>query len=251
MELSLAAEQALCRARLYRPARNTYHRLANRAYYAERVGARRFLQQFVTRGTTVFDVGANRGVMAELFLELGAGRVVAVEPHPGLAATIRRRYPSVHVVEAAIGREPGTGTLHVGRDNLHSTLSDEWAESLSDRFSGTLTVPVVTLAELICEHGVPGFVKVDVEGYEDAALSTIREPVAALSFEYQTSSLEITERCIAQLAGLGDYEFGASLGEELRLDTDWTSADALLEYLTGRRVAQTEAHGDVYARLKV
>ena len=240
----------LCRARLYRPARNTYQRLLNRPYYAERVGARRFLRQFITRGMTVFDIGANRGVMAERFLELGAGRVVAVEPHPGLAATIRRRYPRVHVVEAAIGREPGTATLHVGRDDLHSTISGEWAEKVSDRFEETLSVPVVTLAELLGEHGKPGFVKVDVEGYEDAALSTLAEPVAALSFEYQCSSLAIAERCLAHLAGVGDYEFAASLGEELRLDTPWMGADSVREYLDVRLLAQADAHGDVYARLR-
>ena len=250
MGRSLAAEQVLCRARLYRPARNTYHRLVNRSYHAERVSARYFLQQFVTRGMTVFDIGANRGLMAERFMELGAGHVVAVEPHPGLAATIRRRYAGVHVVEAAIGREPGTATLHVGRDDLHSTISRDWAELVGDRFVNTVDVPVVTLAELISEHGMPGFVKVDVEGYEDAALSTMQEPVAALSFEYQCSSVAITERCLTQLMGVGEYEFAGSLGEELRLDTEWTSADGLLEYLAGRRVGQADAHGDVYARVK-
>ena len=240
----------MCRARLYRPARNTYQRLLNRPYYAERVGARRFLRQFVPRGATVFDVGANRGLMAERFLELGATRVVAVEPHPGLAATIRRRYPSVHVVEAAIGREPGTATLHVGHDDLHSTISGDWAELVNDRFETTLTVPVVTLADLIVEYGTPGFVKVDVEGYEDAVLSTLGKPVSALSFEYQCPNLSIAERCVGHLAELGDYEFAASLGEELRLDTAWMTADGLVGYVHGRRRGQADAHGDVYARLK-
>jgi hypothetical protein len=54
-----------------------------RSYYQPRQQARRFFRPFVPTDGLVFDLGANRALRAELFLELGA-RVVAVEPIPRL-----------------------------------------------------------------------------------------------------------------------------------------------------------------------
>ncbi len=35
-----------------------------------------------------------------------------------------------------------------------------------DRWAGSITVPVRPLDSLVSEHGIPDFVKIDVEGYE-------------------------------------------------------------------------------------
>ena len=85
------AEALLCRVGAYSHARNAYQRLFNREHYASRRRDRGFFRDFVPRGRLVFDVGANEGRMTETFPELGA-TVVAVEPNPALADTVRARY---------------------------------------------------------------------------------------------------------------------------------------------------------------
>jgi FkbM family methyltransferase len=225
---------------LYRPVRDGYQRLANRDEWQRRSETRALLRPLVPAGERVFDVGANRGEMASLFLALGA-RVVAVEPLPELATLIARRYRSRRLtVEAcAVGREIGQATLHIGSYDEHSTLSDEWHDIVPDRWAGELTVPVRTLDDLIGEHGEPSFIKIDVEGYERQVLGGLSAPVRALSFEYRAGMLDEVGACIDALRSLGDYRF--SLNPPV-----WESAEAVVE-----RVAATPdgTSGDIYARL--
>jgi FkbM family methyltransferase len=253
-----AAERALCAARLYRPARNTYQRVFNRPYVAYRAAGRRFYGQFVAPGELVFDVGANRGLMAEMFLELGA-RVVAIEPHPALAATIRRHYPSRRLVveQTAIGEAPATLPLYVGEDDVHSSISAEWVdrvrgdETMPDRWGETIDVPVHTLDQLVERHGAPVFAKIDIEGYEDKALAGLGRPIRGLSFEYQCPALDMTQRCLDRLMALGQYEFQLAAGETLAFMTpEWMTAADVMERLQQRREREPIAHGDVYARLR-
>ena len=183
MTAPATAERVLCSAHLYRPARNTYQRIFNREYVGYRRAGREFYGQFVGHGDLVFDLGANRGLMAEMFLELGA-RVIAVEPIPELALTIRRRYPSRALVveQCAVGDEPGTATLRLGADDLHSSISDEWIErahadpDIPNRWTESFTVPVRTPDDLIAQYGTPAFMKIDVEGFEP---HPVRRPLPA------------------------------------------------------------------------
>lgn len=257
MTAPATAERALCGARLYRPARNTYQQLFNRPYVAYRRAGRRFYEQFINRGDLVFDAGANRGLMTEMFLELGA-RVVAIEPHPDLAETIRRRYRSrrLTVEQTAVGDQPGAATLHVGADDLHSSISDEWIsrvrahDTLPDRWAATVAVPVQTLDSLIERHGVPTYLKIDIEGFEDRALAGLTHPVRGLSFEYQCPALDMTERCLARLEQLGRYEYQVAGGEQLAfMEPEWTTAARVIDRLKAVRDREPITHGDVYARL--
>ena len=201
-------EGALCSARLYRPTRTAYQRL-RRSHFDDRHELRRVLRRVVAPRSLVFDVGANRGEMTATFLELGA-RVVAVEPTPDLAALVERRYRSKRLaVEAcAIGGEPGTATLHLGSYDEHSTLSDEWKDLVPDRWAGSIEVPVRTLDQLIADHGVPGFVKIDVEGYELEVLKGLSRRVPAVSFEFRSDMTDLAHECMDALLALGDYRFG-------------------------------------------
>jgi FkbM family methyltransferase len=246
------AEDILCRLGVYHPARNAYQRFLNREYYTTRVHDRAFFRDFVPEGGLVFDIGANEGRMTQTFAEIGAS-VVAVEPNPALAERVKARYGSSKVtVEAtALGDADGVATLRLGRDSGHSSLSQDWQEAAgdaADRWDGSVEVPVTTLDALIARHGAPDFVKIDVEGFEPQVLSGLHNPVAALSFEFLNRAQDISQRCIARITELGDYEFNLAYGEEHGLHGEWRSAATLLEDLAAFAATEPEGYGDVYAR---
>ena len=79
----------------------------------------RLYAQFVRRGDLVFDVGAHVGDRVACFRRLGA-RVVAVEPQPALALTLKTLYGrdrDVIIESKAVGRNPGTLEMKINIDN--------------------------------------------------------------------------------------------------------------------------------------
>jgi FkbM family methyltransferase len=230
----------------YRLARNLYQRLLNRDYWRHRQARRALYRTFVTTGSLVFDIGANRGHLSEAFLELGARTVVAVEPNAALANHIRRRYGrQIRVENVAVGAESGQAELIMGRDAGHSTLSREWLERAptTDRWEGTVSTEVTTLDALIKKYGRPDFVKIDVEAYEAEVLSGLSVPLPALCFEYQVSYPEVAQRCLALLGE--SYEYALTIGEEPVLRTAWIDGAGVLE---GLKSLEHHEYGDVFAR---
>jgi FkbM family methyltransferase len=213
---------------------------------------------FVKAGDLAFDVGAHVGDRISSFRRLGA-RVVALEPQPGPARLLRLihgRDPGVTLIEAAAGDRDGEVTLHVNSANpTVSTASDEFVRA-ADGSAGwegqvwdqTLTVPCVTLDRLVAEHGQPGFIKIDVEGFEDRVLAGLSQPVAALSFEFTTIAREVAERCLRRLAALGPYRVDIALGESQRLEFNrWINLAEMSAYL--EELPHAANSGDVYAVL--
>jgi FkbM family methyltransferase len=189
--------------------------------------------------------------MTALYQDLGA-RVVAVEPIPYLAALIRRRFHAT-VEQAAVGATAGRLALRVGRVPNHSTLSAAYAERFADRLSDTtIDVEVVTLDQLVGRHGLPDFVKIDVEGFEADALRGLHSPVAAVCFEFQYDLPDVTAECLSSLGRLADYGFRFAenlLGGSTPL---WPGphdppADATTLLARIRRTMASGSYGDIYA----
>lgn len=217
----------------------------------------RFYAQFVRPGDLVIDVGAHVGDRTGSFRRLGA-RVVAVEPQPLCARTIRALYGDdgdVVLVEAACGATPGTLELHVNSANpTVSTASphfvqaadgaDGWREEIWD---ARIDVPSTTLDALVDEHGVPAFVKVDVEGFEDAVLAGLTRRVPALSFEFTTIERAVARRALDRATALGFTRFNLALGDTMALaEPEWMSATAMATVLDA--LPHSANSGDVYCR---
>lgn len=243
------AETVFCRTGLFRPARNRYLRLFEPERHTRRRQWQLFFGQFASRGDLIFDVGANSGDLTAEFLELGA-RVVAIEPLPPLAQKIRRRYHcrALNVEAVALGGEQREADIHVGRWRGLSTLSSERIADRPELWVDQVRVPVTTLDSLIERHGVPRFIKIDVEGFEHEVLEGLATPVEAMSFEFGIMNSDQLRSCVERLCGLAAYEFNLCGGYDYTfLSSRWLTADELLEAVDELSTTRRDT-GDVYAR---
>ena len=216
----------------------------------------RLYRQFVRANDLVFDVGAHVGDRVACFRRLGA-RVVAVEPQPALARTLRLLYGrdrAVTIEATAVGRAAGEIELRLNVANpTVSTASDAFIKAADgapgwedQRWTKTVRVPLTTLDALIERHGLPSFIKLDVEGFEVEALAGLTRPVPALSFEFTTIQRDLARAGVERCAALGFRRFNAALGESQALvHAEWQDAQAIAAWLAALPMAANS--GDIYA----
>jgi len=250
-----SARELLYGTTVFFPARTYYQSLFNRQKQARRRKMQEFYATFVHRGDLVFDVGANIGTYSELFSELGA-KVVAVEPNPRCCKNLRllARAREVYVEECAVGDVPGKANLRICEESGVSTLTDSWFEQLKQspihrdsKWLGELEIDVVTLDQLSERYGVPSFVKIDVEGYDDHVLRGMSFLPSALSFEFNRLVPEVAMRCLETANLANHYQFNYVAGMDMRLALEsWISVGELRERLDA--VAGDQEYGDVLAR---
>ena len=230
-----------------------------RIYYGgrhDRAAMDRLYARFVKRGDLVFDVGAHVGDRIAAFRRLGA-RVVACEPNPPLVKTLRLIYGrdrNVTIEPVAVGASAGEIDMSINVDNpTVSTASRTFVEASHGApgwegqvWGKTIQVGVTTLDALIARHGMPAFIKIDVEGYEAEALAGLTQAVPALSFEFTTIQRDVAHACLVRCAALGYARYNAALGESQTLAHEsWQSAQAIGAWLDALPMAANS--GDVYA----
>jgi FkbM family methyltransferase len=133
-------------------------------------------RRFVTRGSTVWDIGANVGIFAfAAAARAGAGaEVMAVEPDPFLASLLQRSasHPAnadiaVAVLCAAVSDQRGLARFLIASRGRSSNALEQ--SSQRSQAGGTRYVqytPTITLDSLLETFKSPHFVKIDVEGAE-------------------------------------------------------------------------------------
>jgi FkbM family methyltransferase len=215
-----------------------------------------FYGQFIHTGDLCFDIGANVGNRAEIFLSLGA-RVIAVEPQSSCVWKLEKKFRGVDwitIIPEAVGEHQGIAELQVSQASTISSISEEWISRVraSGRFASYSwkkheKVRLTTMDELIARFGKPVFCKIDVEGFEYQVIRGLSQPAGILSFEFTPEYLEPALNSIRHLSELGEASFNYSSGESMQLAlADWTSPEEIIRILTA--LPDKSVFGDVYVR---
>lgn len=159
----------------------------------------------------IFDIGFHKGEDTAYYLAKGF-RVVAVEANPDLVARGRDRFSdairsgALHIEHAALSEEAGQErTFFVSGFTDWSSLHRKLA-ARSQNGVREVTVTTTTLGALIEKHGLPYYVKSDIEGFDHVCASqlpALNEKPAYVSFEL--SALPIFDALEA--AGYTGFQF--------------------------------------------
>lgn len=147
---------------------------------------------------TVFDVGANFGLMSTLFAKFSNGADIwCFEPAPDTAAALRRNLlfnsaQNTRVIPSAVGASVGTIGFSIGSDPATNSVA-------RDATTG-IEVPVTTIDHFAQKHEICSidFLKIDVEGAEVDVLMGARDMLSSKRIKQG-----LIEICPANLARFG------------------------------------------------
>ncbi|MEI6390570.1 MAG: FkbM family methyltransferase [Verrucomicrobiota bacterium] len=158
---------------------------------------------------TIFDIGMFDASDTAYYLDEGF-RVVAVEANPALAERACHSLASyidsgrLQVLNVAISTDNRPVTLSVCGDDLGS--SSIYKASVAHRNPiGSYSVPGLTASELFDQHGVPCYLKIDIEGADSVCVMALTKAAKPdyLSFEMGLDS----EDLIKHISGIGFSRF--------------------------------------------
>lgn len=204
----------------------------------------------------VFDVGAHVGTRARAMRKAGAN-VIALEPQSPFTRFLRLTLPSdITLIDAAVGGSETKAEMSVS--SKHPTVSSLRTDFVSDaattpgfehvRWDSKQTVQVVTLDGLIRNHGLPRYIKIDVEGFELEVLSGLSQAVALLSVEYLPGFIQLTHKVLDRIEQLGEYSFNPVAGEKASfLWEQWQDGKAVRQWLNS--LPKDSPSGDLFAKL--
>ncbi len=136
------------------------------------------LRSVLRSGDTFVDVGSHFGLWSLFAAKLVApgGRVIAFEPSPAyeMLARCAAYEPLIRAVRAGVGELDAEATFFANGDSTSGSFVPAVTELnpsiTADARPQQVAVPIRTLDTLLADAGSPQLIKVDVEGFELAAL---------------------------------------------------------------------------------
>lgn len=195
----------------------------------------------------VYDVGMNKGEDTAYYLLRGY-RVVGFEADPVLAAHCRERFADalddgrLTLVEGAISasREPTVAFFSYAGTTWNGIDSSVWGSTDGDRMARkhvdvaprAIEVPAVDFAACLAEHGVPYYLKVDIEGADRLCLETLRElaerpPYLSIEAEQEDPAAARAELDLLEQLGYSEFKAVCQI-ELLSSEIEFQSADGEL-----------------------
>lgn len=176
-------------------------------------------------GDVVLDCGANVGVFTRQVLELGAAKVVAIEPAPENLECLRRNFKteieSGRVIVYPKGVWNKDDELELNVDPANSA-----ADSFVIKREGShvvARVPLTTIDKLVVELGLPkvDFIKMDIEGAEPNAIDGAAETLKRFKPRLSLSAYHAADHPVVVPAKVraarGDYAMECGPCAEVRL----------------------------------
>ena len=201
-----------------------------------------------------FDIGANIGERTEALLALGC-RVISIEPNDDLSDELKARckhYRSWNLCQIAVGSEPSLKELFIREYIGQASLLKNWGDGSIKTIKH---VPVLPLSILIGHFGIPYYIKIDVEGYENDVLDTLEFPLNLISFEFHLteSNINATKKCLNKIMSLGSYEINlCDAGEPRFSSSRWISIEDFVDIFPSQvqaKYSMQHSYADLYCRL--
>ena len=186
-----------------------------------------------------FDIGANVGQWA-LANAAAANKIVAVEADPTTHATLVANTQGTNIVceNYAVCDSPADIIFYRCEDDTISSLNHEWLSDPISRFYNhapftEITCKTISLDSLIDKYGLPGLIKIDVEGGEFAVIRSLTKKVPLICFEWAAEMSHIAIQVIDHLLALRFTEFTVQDGDEYTFrPTQFTNSQMVKERLT-------------------
>ena len=150
----------------------------------------------------VYDIGFHKGEDTAHYLRNGC-RVVAVEANPNLARLGEQRFkPEIaagrlKLLNVGIAKEPGRATFHVSDNSEWSSFMEPFA-TRGGTHSAIIDVDCVRLDSIMGQHGVPDYLKIDIEGNDRICIDQLTRENAprfvSVELSRMTEDIEAFER---------------------------------------------------------
>ena len=189
-----------------------------------------------------------------------SNKVIAVEPQPHMLEYLRSLSmwnKNIFIEPCAVSDKNEEIFFHISTDDTISSASEVFIDRMKNarfrehQWNDKIKVNAITLDSLIKKYGVPDFIKIDVEGFEDKALQGLSQPVKNISFEYTCEVIEVASACVNNLHSLSDkYMFNYTVVDNyysMALSEFISAAEFIRNVIP--KLAQAEPNGDIYARL--
>jgi len=148
----------------------------------------------------IYDIGANNGDDTAFYLAKGF-KTIAVEANPKLCVDIEDKFSAAigsgELVVENVGVAENSSTLPFYVNSFDSWSSFHKASKAANTNNyDVVSVETQPLSEIVEKHGTPHYIKLDIEGFELKAVSTLNsleEQAPFLSFEINEDWKEILQ----------------------------------------------------------